>query len=86
MENNIRFFWVTLLIIYVLYLCHHFSQKVLSVVESHLSTSNSIEAWTVIYFLSKKVKSRNPEHVISAFKDIIINPEVNIVTICDHDQ
>ncbi|XP_054082584.1 uncharacterized protein LOC105219195 isoform X2 [Zeugodacus cucurbitae] len=41
--------------------------QILSIIESHLLTSNSTEAWIVLNFVSGKIKSKEPDALIHQF-------------------
>lgn len=47
------------------------NQKSLAVIESHIYTSNSVEAWLLLSLIAKKMKSKNPDAVVNAFGNSI---------------
>lgn len=47
------------------------NQQSLSIIESHIYTSNSTEAWLLLSLIAKKIKSKNPDAVVKAFVDSI---------------
>ncbi|CAD7000098.1 unnamed protein product [Ceratitis capitata] len=46
------------------------NSEILSVIESHLLTSNSTEAWIVLNFVSGKIKSKEPDALIHLFTSL----------------
>lgn len=43
----------------------------MSIIESHIFTPNSTEAWLLLSLIAKKIKSKNPDAIVQAFKESI---------------
>lgn len=52
---------------YLLYIPITCSAQMIDIVESHLLTTNSTEAWIVLNFISSKMKSREPDALLHQF-------------------
>ncbi|XP_067624836.1 uncharacterized protein Cap-D3 [Eurosta solidaginis] len=46
------------------------NSQILGIIESHLLTSNSTEAWSVLNFISGKIKSKEPDALIHLFTSL----------------
>lgn len=51
--------------------CRFLTPKTLSLIESHIYTSNCTEAWILLSLISSKMKSKDPDMIVRQFNELI---------------